>query len=212
MDCGDFMLKIDRIDTEFGPSFNISTDEGVFRILYGGNLDLYWDCYCDANILNGPLEKVFYITKENYFLYLLIDEVYSGIKNFEPYSFCFYSDWEEDSVKSYKNMREMFISNDNRPFLDDSVLWYSDDIEKEYASCLKIEKLDDCYKVIFVKSKCRNYLTYSIRFRNSGSNYHPYNCLFMNMYNKLSEYDTSYHQIHIEEYLYRKKLKIKSKN
>lgn len=34
----------------------------------------------------------------------------------------------------------------------------------------------------------------------------------MNMYNSLSEYDPNYHQIHIEEYLYSKKLqKLKNK-
>lgn len=70
MDCGEFMIKIDRIDTEFGPWFNISTDEGVFRILYGGNLDLYWDCYCSGNILNNPLEKVFILLKRITFFIL----------------------------------------------------------------------------------------------------------------------------------------------
>ena len=98
------MMKIDRINTDFGPWFNISTDEGVFRILYGGNLDLYWDCYCNGNILNSPLEKVFYITKENYFFYSLIDEIYNGIKNFEPYSLELYSNWEEDKEESYENI------------------------------------------------------------------------------------------------------------
>lgn len=139
----------------------------------------------------------------------MIEEIYSGIKNFEPYSLELYSNWEEDKEESYNNMKKMLMLIDNRPFFDGSVLWYSDDIEKEYASFLKIDKFDECYKITFGKSKCYNYFTYSIRFRNSGSNYHPYNCLFMNMYNKLSEYDTSYHQIHIEEYLYLKKLKRK---
>lgn len=201
------MIKIDRIDTEFGPSFNISTDEGIFRIFFGGNFDLYWDCYCDENISNSTLEKVFYITRENYFFYSLIDNIYNGIKNYEPYPLGFYEIFNKDRIEYYKHMREMFMSIDNRPFLDGGVLWYSDDIEKEFASYLEIEKSDECYKIIFGKSKCCNYLTYSVRFRNSRSSYHPYNCLFMNMYNKLREYDINYHQIHIEEYLYQKKLK-----
>ena len=53
MNRGEFMIKIDKIDTSFGLSYNISTDEGIFRIIYGGNLDLYWDYYCNENILNN---------------------------------------------------------------------------------------------------------------------------------------------------------------
>ena len=50
--------------------------------------------------------------------------------------------------------------------------------------------------------------TRSIRFRNSGSSYQPFNILFMDVFNKLQEYDPNYHQMHIEEYAYQKKLKI----
>ena len=50
-----------------------------------------------------------------------------------------------------------------------------------------------------------------IRFRNSGSTYTPFNNVFMGMFNQLQEYDPNYHQIHIEEYLYQKKL-VKKKN
>lgn len=48
----------------------------------------------------------------------------------------------------------------------------------------------------------------SIRFRNSGSRYAPFNRLFMKMFNKLQFLDdvNDYgHQIHIEEYLYNNK-------
>ncbi len=48
-----------------------------------------------------------------------------------------------------------------------------------------------------------------IRFRNSGSRYSPFNTVFMKMYNDLKEIDdiNDYgHQIHIEEYIYTKKL------
>ena len=48
-------------------------------------------------------------------------------------------------------------------------------------------------------------ITYSIRFRNSGSRYEPFNICFMQMYNELKNYDSNCHQIHIEEYLYKQK-------
>ena len=49
----------------------------------------------------------------------------------------------------------------------------------------------------------------SIRFRNSGSRYNPFNIIFMKMFNKLQEYNPEYHQIHIEELEYQKKLTLK---
>ena len=48
-----------------------------------------------------------------------------------------------------------------------------------------------------------------VRFRNSGSRYDPFNCVFMRFYQRLQEVDPNYHQVHIEELIYRKKLKRK---
>ena len=45
-----------------------------------------------------------------------------------------------------------------------------------------------------------------VRFRNSGSYYEPFNCVFMRMYNNLQKVDPKYHQIHMEELGYVKKL------
>ena len=72
---------------------------------------------------------------------------------------------------------------------------------------LEIKYQEDKYIITFHQGKEDfGFPTYAIRFRNSGSRYEPYNLAFMNMYNSLSEYDPNYHQIHIEEYLYNKKL------
>ena len=135
--------------------------------------------------------------------------MYIGVKNFVPFSFNAYRICEDYSEESFKNMKEMFMLVVNRSFFDDTVLWYSDAEVMEDACYLRIEKLEECYKIIFGKSKDYKCLVYSIRFRNSRSRYNPYNCLFMHMYNKLCEYDINYHQIHMEEYLYQKKLKRK---
>ena len=48
-----------------------------------------------------------------------------------------------------------------------------------------------------------------IRFRNSGSRYDPFNIVFMRMFLKLQQVDDINdfgHQIHIEEFLYQKRL------
>ena len=43
----------------------------------------------------------------------------------------------------------------------------------------------------------------SIRIRNARSRYKPFNALMMDFFNNLQKYDPDYHQIHIEEYLYK---------
>ena len=47
--------------------------------------------------------------------------------------------------------------------------------------------------------------------RNSGSRYSPHNIVFMRMFNELQEYYPEYHQIHMEEIEYQKKLQLKRK-
>jgi len=87
--------------------------------------------------------------------------------------------------------------------------WYSDELPIDIASKLTIKKEEETFKVLFEKSKKAwdgIFITYSIRFRNSGSRYNPFNINFMQMYNELKEYDPNYHQIHIEEYLYKQKV------
>lgn len=77
-----------------------------------------------------------------------------------------------------------------------------DDKEKQELTITK----EESFKVIFEKSKKSQdgiFITYTIRFRNSGSRYNPFNINFMQMYNSLKEYDPNNHQIHIEEYLYK---------
>lgn len=193
------MQEIKKFKDSFGYNeFLIETDEGKFRILFAGNLDLYWTCYKSEDINNDKQD--FFITKENYFLYSLFDKLYEDIKNNR-----IYYDITSDKYYECKN---------NELFKDGKIDWYSDEFYEEIASRLLIDKEDDRFKVTFIKSKMGydyTFTTYSIRFRNSGSRYNPFNVCFMNMYNALGEYNSDYHQIHIEEYLYNKK-KVLKKN
>ena len=95
-----------------------------------------------------------------------------------------------------------------------TIEWHSDDDRYERSDCVKINKVDDTFVLEFIRPSITEdnfiYRTpgcISIRFRNSGSTYDPYNMIFMRMFNKLQEYDPDYHQIHIEELTYRKTLK-----
>lgn len=87
------------------------------------------------------------------------------------------------------------------------VNWHSDDSPYENASYATIKKENESYIIEFHKSKSEDLVdTFSIRFSNSGSRYRPYNFLFMNMYNNFKNYNFDFHQIHIEEHIYHKKL------
>lgn len=187
--------------------FKITTDEGSFNIMFGCNLDLYWSYWPKENISDWPLFKTFTITKENYFLYQKVAELYIRIKEQKPYPKI-----EKDEYDNYLEELDLkeFAKEDysyEKLFQDDIIKWYSDDAPLEEASRIEIKKLEETYTITFYQGKEEyNFPTFSVRFRNSGSRYHPYNFTFMNMYNALSEYDPNYHQIHIEEYLYSKKL------
>ena len=202
------MVEINKIkDVEGYDRFKITTENGSFDIMFGGNLDLYWYYWPEEDFKDWPLAKTFTISKENYFIYQKLDELYKNIKEQKPYqskdensSIVFDSSkLINDSPKSqysYKNL-----------FQNDIIKWYSDDAPLEEASMLEIKYQEDKYIITFHQGKEDfGFPTYAIRFRNSGSRYEPHNFAFMNMYNSLSEYDANYHQIHIEEYLYNKKL------
>ena len=183
--------------------FDIITNEGVIEISYENNLDLYWSYKYSGNIGKEDNYKEFVISKENYFIYLVFDELYNNIKKQEPWN---YYSMDHEKVNDYNNL-----------FHDKMITWYSDDFcDIENASSFTIKKNSDKYLVIFNKSGIEmengNYFeTYFVRIRNSGSRYNPYNIAFMGMYQRLKEYNFDYHQIHIEEYLYSKKRRVLKK-
>lgn len=58
----------------------IYTEEGSFNISYQGNLDLYWDINYTGKYRDVPEVKTFIITKENYYLYSSLEQLYKAIK------------------------------------------------------------------------------------------------------------------------------------
>ena len=197
------MVEIKKEKNSFGYyEFKIQTEDGVFEISFQNNLDLYWRYINKKYILNEPNEKEFYITKENYFLYSLIEELYNNIKEYKPFG----------SLNEELNAHYQYLKNtpERNLFKDNKVDWHSDDFVYENDSRLLIEKIDECFKITFIKSK-KEYddgilMTYSVRISNSGSRYNPQNIEFMNMYDKLKEYENNFHQVHVEEVIYQQKL------
>lgn len=186
--------------------FDIVVDGEVLKISFQGNLDLYWSYDYRTAIADTKEYMEFNITKENYYLYLLFDELYIAIKNNKPYHNCSIKDdkLRNKKINEYGNLKL---------YQDRKIIWYSDDFaDISNASAIIIEKKQDRFLVTIKRSLEERYSgtyfkTYSVRIRNSGSRYEPYNITFMNMYQKLKEYNPNYHQIHVEEYLYQNKIK-----
>ena len=193
--------KINRYDC-----FDVVINESIFQIWFGGNLDLYFRYDYNGNVLNGPDSKEFYITKENNFLYSLFDELYNDVKDYNIFIPDDYIS-EDDCIEDRERFRERDLYNPRKLFKDGKIDWYCDDFDYDEASSFVIEKLDDCYKLTFNKCKEKSmFASYSVRISNSGSRYGYFNMIFMRMYNKLCDYDPLFHQVHIEEYLYHKRL------
>ncbi|MDD3341697.1 MAG: hypothetical protein PHN72_05885 [Bacilli bacterium] len=193
------MLKITKRQTESGYHFIIENCENAFVISFGGNGDLYWYQRC-SNKSNDSKElscKSFIIDKENYFLFSLVETLYNDVKDCKVFEM----DEANDQLKRHQE------DNKERLFKEGTIEWHCDDSNYDEASVLKIEKKEEAFLITMEKSKVEN--TYAVRIRNRRSRYNPFNILFMKMYEQLIQYDNDYQQIHMEEYLYQKKLEKK---
>lgn len=226
-------------------NFYLSEDNKILEITFGGNLDLYWSLKIirehkeDLDEImystNDEVKDNFIITKENYFIYSLFEELYNDIlesRIFVPIHKRKTSDeieLDDDDFDVWNKYDEFDFNKRNEWYKNQSIYqklfngktieWHSDDEEFSVANRVTIEKVDDTFVLEFTRpylseSKRFSGLLFSsdkvnIRFRNSGSTYDPYNAIFMRMFNKLQEYDPDNHQMHIEEINYQRKLTLK---
>ena len=191
--------------------------DNKMKLLFGGDGDLY---ISTVDFSESIKEKInFNITKENYYLYSLVDEVYSRIINPSVFEV---DKCEEMFCDNYFELCELYDrkrkSNEYLKVTDSYkkiynkdtgiISWYDDNYAYGEGNVLKIYPIDDSYVFEFVSGQSiDDFGTISIRFRNSGSTYKPFNIVFMDFYQKILDYDSNYHQIHIEEYLYSQKVK-----
>lgn len=214
------MIIEKELDTDTNTyEYSFIKDNLKLKIFFGGNLDLYWQII-DLTVNEDnffeyetkPLE--FIIDKDNMEVYSLFLKLYNDVINRE-----FKSDEEKkleeemeelDSFDDYysddfeKQMDKSLMDTYNSLVNDGVISWHSDETYYEAANIVNIEKVSDDIKVKFVEQMKDDYSfpgEISIRFRNSGSTYHPFNRIFMNHFNSLISLDPEYHQIHIEEYI-----------
>ena len=186
--------------------FYLKKDGKILKIMYAGNLDLYLMLENDKTLPdNENIILHFDITKENYEIFKLFDSLYKDIITGN-----IFKDIDEKLSYNYKNSYEYSILVDN----DLNINWISDDGPPELEDVLRITKIDDdTYRLFFYRNDkpldCgfKSSINITIRIRNSGSRYNPFNCAFMRMYQELQKIDPNYHQIHFEEIEYLKKIK-----
>lgn len=180
------MLKIETSEWYFGKKIKISNDSDAFEILFGGNGDLYFVPVMNRMKLYESKEPIYFnVSKDDGFLYDSFETLYNNILAYDPVD-CYADSFEE---KEYQKKKDSFRKY---PLVQDNIIsWHSDEECQDTSSILNIYKLeDDIFKLEFIKNKPQNelYMTYSIRFRNSGSTYDPFNFRFMELYNNLCNY------------------------
>lgn len=210
-----------------GYDISFIKDDKELKIVFGGNGDLYWMLrQIKTSDMNEEMNEVynnFYITKENPVIYRLFDELYNDILNCNIFRITeldqeMYT--KSELKKKQKKKNELNEWNRHKRDLlveEDKIKWHSDEQMFEYANVVTISKQEEGYLLEFtIPDQPEEELLYrlpgtiSIRFRNSGSTYDPFNIVFMRMYQELQKYDReeeqriideqAYHQITLEEY------------
>ncbi len=70
-------MKISKRENESGIQIFIEEDNSCLSIFYAGNLDLYWCINSNKRTIDNSKTDTFTITKENYALYKLFENLYT---------------------------------------------------------------------------------------------------------------------------------------
>ena len=209
------MYTVNRISNpQFENTYNyeLRDNDKSMILSFQGNLDFYMSAISYKD--NRDKKISFTITKENYAIYSLFDELFRDIEECNIFSFDetrleFMDD--EDEIKEYYERIER-MNNDlktysayKRLIKRNLITWKSDDRDYGEPDFIKIYRGEDAFYITFVRQSEELHMGTVVRFRNSGSSYDPFNIPFMKFFNKLQEYDPEYHQIHIEEVILQKK-------
>ena len=217
------MEIVKRKGNQAGYDFYLKQDNKILKIVFGGNLDLYWNLIIQTDKITKytKLEETFVITKENYFIYSLFEKLLNDIKTANIYEpthpenkdDIFGRATEEKCNKWNNRLKKSYYYQELYDSVTNTISWHSDEEEYSAADVVKISKVDDTFVLKFTRPELNRENNYfrlsnsiSIRFSNSGSRYDEFNIPFMRMYNELQDYDPNNHQIHLEELNFIKKL------
>ncbi len=201
-------------------------DEKVLSIIFGRNLDLYFTLnnYGDnPTFLVGKDNYQIYALFDKLYKRVIDADIYGKLMEDEIKQIVFFStinneDYHEKIAEEEK--RRGKYQKDLKKRLsfqklvqNGEIIWMSDEYFEEITPYVKIKKLKNAYLLEFIKPvvpdkykmevdlSLMDPFSISIRFRNSGSRYEPFNMLFMELYHNLCLLDFELDQVHIEEYL-----------
>ena len=203
-------MKVVKQENEFGLNIVVGDKSKYLAFTFAGNGDLYWSIHTRDNV-----NKSIVIDKENYELYRLFDQLFVDMDNVNIFNNSPFGGDRNTYIKYNISNYNNLYDRDNKV-----ITWYSDEVNDCVSNILKIRKEEESFRVDFYTQedkkgydrdfKNSNYIP--IRFRNSGSKYEPFNMMFMRMYNKMYRLDDvkdDNHQVHMEEYLYNNKKKVR---
>ena len=199
------MVDIEKSISSGCEVFSIKNNSGVLKLFYFYDSDLRFLCSvpeeCDTyDIEIGPNDS---------YVYDLIDETYDAISNHQPFKYLIYDFDNKDLVVPEKT------DNSKRLFKNGMIEWHSDDCAYNVGSVFYIKKDDNKYIITFQKSRAHlnriePFNDFTVTISNS-SRYNPYNVTFMNMFNKLRDYDFLVNQANIRNYATEKKVNVRKK-
>ena len=211
---------------ELEKSFNngygcITLTNGKKKLIieYAPNLDLYF-------VVEDTSE--FVITKEDYQIYELFSKLYETIisadvfnqSSFDYYiteflghfgnKFISYEDYSKMNERKFEiTKKQDYYTN---LVNEGKIVWKCDDYPHDIGPSFEISKCTDIIKITFDKGDTEKQDLFhpknrtTVRIRTSGSAYNYFYIPFMILFKELKELEID-DQIHIEEYLYTKKLK-----
>lgn len=186
-------LGIKRIDGEYPKIIIYNNDKVCLEISFAGNLDLYF-------VLKGAnIDNKIIINESNLRVYDIFNELVISL--FEcnlPYE-----------VRDKNMLRR--TSNYDKLVQENVIKWSCDDYSEEVGPSFKIEKAGDEFVITFdrgiiEKQFLASKYSISVRIRNSGSLYQPFNANFMRLYHELCDLDLD--QVYIDEVMNLKRIKV----
>ena len=206
-----------QIDNNSWHNYFFANGEDELGILFAGNGDLYFNSGFHRDIE----EATFVVDKQNMFLYALLEDLFDDFEKCEIFKVGrprFTTPEElQERIELINNMNQRLRDSElyKRVYSNNTITWVSDDsmsTDPEEANIVRVTKEEERFVFHFTYHERDLISSRSIRFRNSGSRYEPFNLIMMKFFNKLQEYVPEYHQIHLEEFAYDKGIQLTKKS
>lgn len=154
------------------------------------------------------------------FLYSLLEDMFVDYEKCKIFKLgrvrCNTREEYQERVEQINEMNQDLRNSEiyKRVYSKNTITWVSDDSTStkiEESNTVRIIKEEDKFVFNFTYNEKDPICCKSIRFRNSGSRFEPFNLIMMKFFNNLQEYVPEYHQIHLEEFAYDKGIQLVKK-